>query len=217
MPEADFLLKVLIIALDAPASATSHKPSGPSATIRCRQSRHVCRFTPSSSAMAKSLYPWCASNTMRQRVTTCWGVDRGLAHASVARIAAPQIVDCPQNCGFAALIRQLNFVRSSAVATWRAKAFSIFCARSPSNRTYHPRFAEQQRGCGPMDGRMDVIHQPQKRTKKRPASAGQSLFPHDKYRMLPISALIVEPQNCGPVLNRKKGGRWHRQVRALTL
>jgi hypothetical protein len=63
-------------------SAISHKPSGPSATTRRRQSRHVCRFTPSSSAMAKSPYPWCASNTMRQRVTTCWGVPCARTHVS---------------------------------------------------------------------------------------------------------------------------------------
>src|SRR5215472_12712580 len=54
----------------------------PSATKRFRQSRHVCRFTPSSSAMVKSLDPWCASNTMRQRVTTCWGVPCARTHVS---------------------------------------------------------------------------------------------------------------------------------------
>jgi len=32
--------------------------------------------------MAKSLYPWCASNTMRQRVTTCWGVPCARTHVS---------------------------------------------------------------------------------------------------------------------------------------
>src|SRR5215472_15986281 len=63
-------------------SATSHKPFGPSATKRFRQSRHVCRFTPSSSAMVKSLDPWCASKTMRQRVTTCWGVPCAQTHVS---------------------------------------------------------------------------------------------------------------------------------------
>jgi hypothetical protein len=63
-------------------SAASHKLPGPSATTRRRQSRHACRFTPSSSAIAKSLYPWCASNTMRQRVTTCWGVPCARTHVS---------------------------------------------------------------------------------------------------------------------------------------
>jgi hypothetical protein len=65
---------------------TKLKGQTPGAGIRwrerkqCMQSRHVCRFTPSSSAMAKSLYPWCASNTMRQRLTTCWGAVRADPH-----------------------------------------------------------------------------------------------------------------------------------------
>jgi hypothetical protein len=57
---------------------------------------------------------------------------------------------------------------------------------------------------------MDVIHQPQKWTKKRPASAGQSLFPHDKYRMLPIAVLIVETTKLRARTQQKKGGRCYR-------
>src|SRR5215472_3124035 len=107
-------------------SATSHKPFGPSATKRFRQSRHVCRFTPSSSAIVKSLDPWCASNTMRQRLTTCWGVPCARTHVLSS--------SCCSGFSFKAigllLMRPLNLLEIDLSSYFSANSLASTTART---------------------------------------------------------------------------------------